>query len=60
MFLRLLFLSKNASNFKMVDVQSTSNQATTDYTGIPTGAFKPIGKYKKQNKRIKKAEICQH
>lgn len=34
----------------MVDVQSTSNQATSDYTGIPTGAFKPIGKYKKQNK----------
>lgn len=35
----------------MVDVQSTSNQATTDYTGIPTGAFKPIGKYKKTKQK---------
>lgn len=41
----------------MVDVQSTFSQATTDYTGTQTGAYRPIGKYKRTN-RIKKAEIC--
>lgn len=32
----------------MVDVQSTFSQATTDYTGTPTGACRPIGKLKKK------------
>lgn len=35
----------------MVDVQPTFNQATTDYTGTPTGACRPIGKYKKKKSR---------
>jgi len=51
MFLRnYFFLSKNVSNFKMVDVQPTFNQATPDYTGTPTGACGPRGKYKKKKK----------
>lgn len=49
MFLRhYVFLPKNVSNFKTVDVQSTFSQATTDYTGTSTGACRPIGKLKKK------------
>lgn len=33
----------------MVNLQSTCDQGTTDFTGIPTGAFKPISKYKKKS-----------
>lgn len=45
MFLRNYFLHfRNIliSNFKMVDLQSTCDQGTTDFTGTPIGAFKPI------------------
>lgn len=35
----------------MVNLQSTCDQGTTDFTGIPTGAFKPISKYKKKKSR---------
>ena len=37
----------------MVDLQSTFDQGTTDFTGTPTGAFKPISKYKKKKKKKK-------
>lgn len=52
MFLRNYFLhfrNISISNFKMVNLQSTCDQGTTDFTGIPTGAFKPISKYKKKS-----------
>lgn len=49
MFLRNHFFhSRKIPNFKMVDLQSTFNQGTTDYTETPTGAFRPIGKYQKK------------
>lgn len=35
----------------MVDVQSTFNQATTNYTGTQTGTCRPIGKYKQINSK---------
>lgn len=60
MFLRnYLFCSRNLSNFKMVDLQSTFDQGTTDFTGTPTGAFKPISKYKKKKEKSKETEICE-
>lgn len=31
----------------MVDLQSTCDQGTTDFTGTPIGAFKPISTKKK-------------
>lgn len=37
------------SNFKMVNLQSTCDQGTTDFTGTPIGAFKPISKYKRKS-----------
>ena len=50
MFLRNYFLhfrNISISNFKMVDLQSTCDQGTTDFTGTPIGAFKPISTKKK-------------
>ena len=60
MFLRNYFLhfrNISISNFKMVNLQSTCDQGTTDFTGIPTGAFKPISKYKK---KVKETKICEY
>lgn len=33
----------------MVNLQSTCDQGTTDFTGTPIGAFKPISKYKRKS-----------
>lgn len=59
MFLRNYFLhfrNISISNFKMVDLQSTCDQGTTDFTGTPIGAFKPIS----TKKKVKGTEICEY
>lgn len=33
----------------MVDLQSTCDQGTTDFTGTPISAFKPMSKKKKKS-----------
>lgn len=41
----------------MVDLQSTCDQGTTDFTGTPIGAFKPISTKKKKSRRPKFVDI---
>ena len=40
----------------MVDLQSTCDQGTTDFTGTPIGAFKPIS----TKKKVKGTKICEY
>lgn len=42
----------------MVDLQSTCDQGTTDFTGTPISAFKPMSTKKK--KKVKEIEICEY